>query len=86
MFSTHLLLQDCPDSAIFFFSIVHGGDKFSSWPWCSVGGPCVEDYNGVSCIKTKSSSANCPLCPQYQTHLVCDTALFALKGYTRPGK
>ena len=46
----------------------------SSWSCCSAGGSCVQNYNGVSCIKTESSSANCPLCPQYQTHLVHDGA------------
>ena len=54
--------------------MVYVGNNFSSssWSCCSAGGSCVQNYDGVSCIKTKSSSANCPLCPQYQTHLVHD--------------
>ena len=60
----------------FLFSMVYVGNNFSSssWSCCSAGGPCVQNYNGVSCIKTESSSANRPLCPQYQTHLVHDSA------------
>ena len=74
--STHLSLQNHVDSAIsFFFSMVYVGDNLSSsWSCCSAGGSCVQNYDGVSCIKTESSSANCPLWPQYQTHLVHDSA------------
>ena len=75
-YSTHLLLQNHVDSAIsFFFSMVYVGNNFSSFSWscCSAGGSCVQNYDGVSCIKTKASSANCPLWPQYQTHLVHDS-------------
>ena len=68
-FSTHLLLQNHVDSAIsFLFSMVYVSDNLSSssWSCCSAGGSCVQNYNGVSCIKTESSSANCPLCREQQ--------------------